>query len=101
MYAMVCTRLDIAHAVDVVNHFLSNPSIEHWKAVKWILRYLLSTSNLKLRFGIGKPILCGYIDSDMARMLILGNLLLVFYHLFKGSCGSAIQVAKMCCIVYH
>ena len=31
MYAMVCTRLDIAHAVDVVNHFLSNPSIEHWK----------------------------------------------------------------------
>ena len=25
MYAMVCTRLDIAHAVGVVSRFLSNP----------------------------------------------------------------------------
>ena len=26
MYAMVCTRLDIAHAIGVVSRFLSNPS---------------------------------------------------------------------------
>lgn len=29
MYAMVCTRPDIAHAVGVVSRFLSNPGREH------------------------------------------------------------------------
>nr|XP_009780580.1 PREDICTED: uncharacterized protein LOC104229622 [Nicotiana sylvestris] len=38
MYAMVCTRPDIAHAVGTVSRFLSNPGKEHWDAVKWILR---------------------------------------------------------------
>jgi hypothetical protein len=34
MYAMVCTRPDIAHAVGVVSRFLSDPGREHWNAVK-------------------------------------------------------------------
>ena len=34
MYTMVCTRPDIAHAVEVVSRFLSNPNKEHWVAVK-------------------------------------------------------------------
>ncbi|KAJ0555551.1 putative RNA-directed DNA polymerase [Helianthus annuus] len=34
MYAMVCTRPDIAHAVGVVSRFMSNPGREHWEAVK-------------------------------------------------------------------
>ncbi|GAU50368.1 hypothetical protein TSUD_284660 [Trifolium subterraneum] len=38
MYAMVCTRPDIAHVVGTVSRFLSNPGREHWDAVKWILR---------------------------------------------------------------
>ena len=29
MYAMVCTRPDITHAVDVVSRFLTNPRKEH------------------------------------------------------------------------
>ena len=37
MYAMVCTRPDITHAVGVVSRFLSNLGKEHWNAVKWIL----------------------------------------------------------------
>ena len=48
MYAMVCTRPDIAHAVGVVSRFLSNPGKEHWSAVKWILRYLKGTSSFSL-----------------------------------------------------
>uniref|UniRef100_A0A2N9HLL9 Reverse transcriptase Ty1/copia-type domain-containing protein n=1 Tax=Fagus sylvatica TaxID=28930 RepID=A0A2N9HLL9_FAGSY len=40
MYAMVCTRPDIAHAVGVVSRYMSNPGKQHWEAVKWILRYL-------------------------------------------------------------
>lgn len=31
MYAMVCTRLDIAHVVGVVRRFPSYPSKGHWK----------------------------------------------------------------------
>ena len=37
MYAMVCTRPDIAHAVEVVSTYMSNPGKHHWEAVKWIL----------------------------------------------------------------
>jgi hypothetical protein len=66
MYAMVCTRPDIAHAVGVVSRFLSDPGREHWNAVKWIMRYLRGTSKLCLSFGSGKPMLVGYTDSDMA-----------------------------------
>uniref|UniRef100_A0A3Q7IFZ7 Reverse transcriptase Ty1/copia-type domain-containing protein n=1 Tax=Solanum lycopersicum TaxID=4081 RepID=A0A3Q7IFZ7_SOLLC len=66
MYAMVCTRPDIAHAVGVVSHFLSNPGREHWNAVKWVMRYLCGTSSLSLCFGTWKPILCGYTNSEMA-----------------------------------
>ena len=63
---MVCTRLDIAHAVGVVSRFLENLGKEHWEAVKWIFKYLRGTSKLCLSFGKGKPVLEGYTDADMA-----------------------------------
>ncbi|KAD2393643.1 hypothetical protein E3N88_40620 [Mikania micrantha] len=66
MYAMVCTRPDIAHAVGVVSRFLSNPGKKHWEPVKWILRYMRGTSKLGLSFGDGEPMLVGYTDSVMA-----------------------------------
>ncbi|KAL6544050.1 hypothetical protein OROGR_010547 [Orobanche gracilis] len=66
MYAMVCTRPDIAHAVGVVSRFLSNPGKKHWEAVKWIFRYLRGTSKLGITFGNGKTMLVGYTDLDMA-----------------------------------
>jgi len=34
MYAMVCTKSDIAQAVGVVSRYMSNPGKEHWRAVK-------------------------------------------------------------------
>lgn len=37
MYAMVCTRLDISHAVGVVSRYMKNPRGEHWYAIKWVL----------------------------------------------------------------
>ena len=40
MYAMVCTRPDIAYAVGVVSRFLSNPGKLHWEAVKWIMIFV-------------------------------------------------------------
>ena len=35
MYAMVCTRPDISHAVGVVSKYIENKGKEHWKALKW------------------------------------------------------------------
>jgi len=34
MYAMVCTRPDIAHAVSLVSRFMANPGKAHWQALK-------------------------------------------------------------------
>ena len=34
MYAMVCTRPDLAYAVGVVSRFMSNPGEAHWAVVK-------------------------------------------------------------------
>ena len=34
MYAMACTRPDIAHAVGVIRRYMSHLGIEHWNAVK-------------------------------------------------------------------
>ena len=63
MYAMVCTQPDIAQAVSTVSRFMSNPGRPHWEAVKWILRYLRGSTNMKLCFGGGEPKLIAYSDS--------------------------------------
>ena len=64
MYVMVCTRLDIAHAVRVVSRYMSNPR-KQWEAVKWILRYLRGTMGLALCFKQSDLGLQGYVDADM------------------------------------
>ena len=66
MYAMVCIRPDIAHAVGVVRRYMNNPGKEHREPIKWILRYLRGTANHALCFGGSETILQGYVDSDMA-----------------------------------
>jgi len=44
MYAMVCTRDDIAHVVEVVTSYMNNLGKEHWMPMKCILRYLRGTT---------------------------------------------------------
>ncbi|KAH9699128.1 hypothetical protein KPL71_024224 [Citrus sinensis] len=58
MYAMVCTRADIAYAVSVVSRFMSNPSKLHWDAVKWVMRYLKGTLDHGLMYGKSKHEVC-------------------------------------------
>lgn len=69
MYVMVCTRLNIPHAIRVVNCYLSNPAKDHWEVVKWVMRYLCGSSNLKLTIGCKKPMFVGYTNSDLAGSL--------------------------------
>ncbi|PKI41932.1 hypothetical protein CRG98_037682 [Punica granatum] len=66
MYAMVCTRPDIAYAVGVVSKYMSNPGKQHWEAVKWIFRYLRGTTERALCFEGKNMVLNGYVDVDLA-----------------------------------
>ncbi|KAL5577269.1 hypothetical protein UlMin_018968 [Ulmus minor] len=68
MYTMICTRPDVAHGISLLSRFMSNPGREHWEGIKWLLRYLLSSSDVGLMFKSCKEgaILKGYVDSDFA-----------------------------------
>lgn len=69
MYAMVCTRPNIAHALDMISCVLSNLGKENWETVKLILRYLKGTSKICLCHGKADPIVESYVDLDMAEDL--------------------------------
>ena len=75
MYDMVCTRSDIAYAVSMISRFMANPGKEHWKAVKWLFRYLVGTADRALVFGGAdfrrdfSEAIEGYVDSDYAGCL--------------------------------
>ncbi|GJV19240.1 retrovirus-related pol polyprotein from transposon TNT 1-94 [Tanacetum coccineum] len=66
MFAMICTRPDIAHAVGVVSRYMAELGREHWEAMKSILIYLKGTSNVALCFRESDFTVKGYVDSDYA-----------------------------------
>ena len=51
MYVMLNTRPDVALAISLTNRFQSNPRMEHWNAVKNILKYLRIIKDLFLVYG--------------------------------------------------
>ena len=51
MYLAIATRPDIAYAVGVLARFNQNPSMQHWKAVKHVFRYLKGTLDYKLTYS--------------------------------------------------
>ena len=64
MYAMLCTRPDICYTVGIVSRFQSNPGLDHWIAVKHILKYLRRTRNYMLVYSSQDLIPTSYTDSD-------------------------------------
>ena len=64
---MVCTRPDLCHVVSVISRYMANPGKKHWKAVKWVLRYLRSTTSIGLKYVARKETgaqILGYVDSN-------------------------------------
>jgi hypothetical protein len=51
MYAMLCTRPDVSNALSLTSRYKSNPGVEHWTAVKNILKYLNRTNEIFLVYG--------------------------------------------------
>ena len=61
----ICTRPNLAQAVNVVGKYMGNPRKEHWKVVKHIFRYLKGTTNIGLIYhGDTSYALTGYSNSD-------------------------------------
>ncbi|GJZ15432.1 retrotransposon protein, putative, ty1-copia subclass [Tanacetum coccineum] len=54
MYAVRCTRPDVAFAQNMTSRFQQNPGELHWTAVKNILKYLRNTKDMFLVYG-GNP----------------------------------------------
>nr|GEW71255.1 hypothetical protein [Tanacetum cinerariifolium] len=48
MYAMRCTRHDVAFALNITSRFQQNPGDLHWTTVKSILKYLRNTKDVFL-----------------------------------------------------
>jgi hypothetical protein len=46
MCFMTCTRPDLAQALGALSRFVPDPRIQHWTAVKRVLRYLVGTLDL-------------------------------------------------------
>ena len=64
MYAMLCTRPDVAYALGIVSRFQADPGEDHWKAMKNILKYLRKTKDVFLVYGGSELKLEGYTDSS-------------------------------------
>ncbi|KAJ4744212.1 Transposon Ty1-GR1 Gag-Pol polyprotein [Rhynchospora pubera] len=65
MYAMLCTRPDVAHPISVTSRYQANPGMAHWTAVKNILKYLKRTKESILVYGGDQElVVTGYTDAS-------------------------------------
>ncbi|GJT51297.1 hypothetical protein Tco_0977454 [Tanacetum coccineum] len=64
MYAMTCTRPDIAFAVDKLSRYTSNSGTQYWQAIQRVLKYLKKTMNYRLTYTGYPLVLKGYTDAS-------------------------------------
>lgn len=66
MYAMVSTRPDICFSVILAARFMAYPTVEAWRYIKRLLRYVAATLDYGLVCKSNPTSLVGYCDSDWA-----------------------------------
>ena len=64
MYAMTCTKQDVAYSLGLVSRYQSDPDEKHWKIAKVILKYLRNTKDQWLIYGDTDLKLMRYTDSN-------------------------------------
>lgn len=65
MYAMICTRPDVAFAISLTSRYQANPGESHLAAVKTILKYLKRTKEMFLVYGGEEELVVrGYVDAS-------------------------------------
>ena len=50
MYLMSCTRPNIAHAINKLSRYTSNPRVKHWQGIMRVLKYLRFTRDYGLHY---------------------------------------------------
>ena len=65
MYAMICTRLDVAYALSIYNRYQSNLGDAQWIVAKNILKYVRRTKDIFLVYGgDGELVVTKYTDAS-------------------------------------
>jgi hypothetical protein len=64
MYAMLCTRPDVSNALSLIRRYQSDPGVEHWIAIKNILKYLNRTKEMFLVYGGDELVVKGYANDS-------------------------------------
>ena len=64
-YSMLCTRPVVCLAMSLARGYNSDPGVDHWTAVKIILRYLKRTKEMFLGYvGDKEFVVKGYVDAS-------------------------------------
>ncbi|RLN04065.1 putative gag-pol polyprotein [Panicum miliaceum] len=72
MYVQVCAHPDLAFITGMLGTYQSNPGMDHWKAVKKVLRYLQGTKDYMLTYKKTENFeVVGYSDATSQAMLTL------------------------------
>lgn len=69
LYAQICTRPDLAFTIRMFGRYLSNPGLDHPKAVKRVMRYLHMKDYMLTFRRIDHLEFVGYSDSNFARCI--------------------------------
>ena len=85
MYAAIHTRPDIAFALNRLSQYLSDPAEHHGHALKKLMRYVRSTIDLGITYGVsGSMELVGYSDSDYASDRLDRKSILAYIYMLGG-----------------
>ena len=70
MYAQVSMCLDIVYIVGMLGKYLTNPEMDHWRAIKRAMRYLQRTKDFMFTYRRSDHLeIMGYSDFDFAGCL--------------------------------
>ncbi|GKC78259.1 zinc finger, CCHC-type containing protein [Tanacetum coccineum] len=64
VYAMTCTKPDIAFDVGKLSRYTSNPDTQHWQSIQRVLKYLKKTMDYSLIYSGYPSVLEGYTDAS-------------------------------------
>jgi hypothetical protein len=64
MYLASTTRPDISFAVSKLSRFISNQGIDHWHALKRVMRYLCGIISYGIHYSGHPAVLEGYNDAN-------------------------------------
>ena len=103
MYAMLCTRPDVNLAISLIGRYQSDPGMEHWTAVKNILKYLRRTKDMFLVYGGAEELVVkGYVDANFDTNLDDSKSQIGYVYILNGgavswcSCKQSVVVGSTC-----